>query len=494
MSANIAIDENNPVIVSVAAITQKIQDPAEAKEAVALMADCCIAAAEKVACPQLLSEAEEISAPQGMWAYADPASLVKGEIGNTQATTVLGKIGVLQQGLFNRACQRIQDGEIDVAIVMGGEAKYRGLQAMIQGVDISDTESTQAADTVMEPDQELWLEAESVAGLGMPVGYYALMDSAWRHRHGKSIEQHRDEVADLYQGFNKIAQGNEYAWKQTPVSAEEIRNPAEKNPMLAYPYTKLHNTSWNVDQASALIFCSIKKARELGIDEKHWVYPAASTESNLMQAVSQRSDLSRCFGAKHAGEKALALANIHVSDIDLFEMYSCFPIAVLGFADELGILSSFEQPDLTVTGGMPFAGGPLNNYVLQATVKMVEELQAQDKNYGLVSNVSGMNTKQAFCLYSKNPHVYQMADVTLDVIADSPEKTLDKLFCGVAVIQAFTVLYEKNVAERLLVIAEDVNGVRSIAFNKDEALMQLALTDDLIGREIDVENGQFLMA
>lgn len=494
MSASNAINENNPVIVSVAAITQKIQDPAQAKEAVALMADCCVAAADKIACPQLLADAEEISAPQGMWAYADPAGLVKGLIGNTQASTVLGKIGVLQQGLFNRACQQIQDGEIDVAIVVGGESKYRGLQAMIQGVEIADTASTEPADTVMEPDEELWLEAESAAGLGMPVGYYALMDSAWRHRHGKDVEQHRDEVADLYQAFNKIAQTNEHAWKQTPISAEEIRNPSEKNPMLAYPYTKLHNTSWNVDQASALIFCSIKKAKALGIDEKHWIYPAASTESNLMQAVSQRSDLSRCFGAKHAGEKALSLANIQADDIDLFELYSCFPIAVLGFADELGVLGAANQPDLTVTGGMPFAGGPLNNYVLQATVKMVEALQAQDKNYGLVSNVSGMNTKQAFCLYSKNPHVYQMADVTPAVIADSPEKTLDKDFSGQAVIQAFSVLYDKKVAERLVVIAENDEGIRSIAFNKDDALMQRALSDDLIGLDVHVDSGQFVMA
>lgn len=492
-SANMTqtISDNNPIIVSAAAIKQKIEDPRTAKEAAQLMADCCRAAAAKIDCPALLSECEEISVPQGMWGYQNPAGLIKADIGNSCASTVFAKIGVLQQGLFNRACQRIQDGEIDIAIVAGGEAKYRNLQAMIQGVEVSDSESLEVADTVIEPDEELWLAAESNAGLGMPVGYYALMDSAWRHRHGKSVEQHRDEVAELYQRLSETAMANEQAWTRSGVEAEFIRNPSKKNPMLAYPYTKLHNSSWNVDQASALIFCSIKKARALGIDEKHWIYPASSTESNLMQAVSSRDDLSRSFGAFHAGKKALSLANIDINDVDCVELYSCFPIAVLGFAEELNILA---RKDLTVTGGMPFAGGPLNNFVLQSTVRMLEVMQQQQKNYGLVSNVSGLNTKQAFSLYSREPRAFVMADVTAAVIADSPQREVLEDYSGAATIVAFTVLYDKQGAERLLVIAENAAQQRCLAYSQDTSLIEYALAHDLIGTAIAVDGGILQMA
>ena len=482
------IADNNPIIVSVAAITQKNAEPLLAKNASELMADCCMAAAQKINCTELLSACDEISVPQGLWAYQDPAALIKAAIGNEKAATVLGKIGVLQQGLFDRACLRIQRGEIDVAIVAGGEAKYRQLQADIQQIEISDAVSLEAADTVIEPDQELWLEAESNAGLGMPVGYYALLDSAWRHRQGKTADQHRDEVAALYQGFSEVAVDNEQAWNRNKIEADFIRNASAKNPMLAYPYTKLHNSSWNVDQASALIFCSIKKARELGIDEKHWIYPAAATQSNLMQAVSQRADLSRCYGAYHAGKKVLALANIQIADVDLLELYSCFPVAVLGFAEELGLLN---KKNLTVTGGMPFAGGPLNNFVLQSTVKMLEVMQLENKNYGLVSNVSGMNTKQAFSLYSKIPRAFVMADVTDEVIADMPEKTVLADYQGEAIIQAFTVLYNKHGAERVLVIAENSQQQRCLAYSHDIDLMHHALKEDLIGITVAIEAGEF---
>jgi len=37
--------------------------------------------------------------------------------------------------------------------------------------------------------------------------------------------------------------------------------------MLAFPYAKLHTSSWNVDQAGALVYASVSFARELGLDE-----------------------------------------------------------------------------------------------------------------------------------------------------------------------------------------------------------------------------------
>ena len=485
------ISDNNPIIVSVAAITQHSKEPATAKEAYQLMVDCCVAASEKINCPQLLTDCDEISVPQGMWGYQNPAGLIKAGINNDKASTVFAKIGVLQQGLFNRACQRIQQGEIDVAIVAGGEAKFRNLQAQIQGIEISDSDDVSTADTVIEPDQELWLEAESNAGLGMPVGYYALMDSAWRHRQGVDIESHRDDVAALYEQMSATAADNEQAWKRTPIAAETIRNASDKNPMLAHPYTKLHNSSWNVDQASALIFCSIKKARELGIDEKHWIYPASSAESNLMQAVSQRADLSRCYGALHAGKKALSLADITIDEIEALELYSCFPVAVLQFAEELGILG---RKDLTVTGGMPFAGGPLNNFVLQSTVKVLEVMQAQNNNFGMVSNVSGMNTKQAFSVFSKQPRAFALADVTDAVIADSPALEVLNDYSGTASIKAFTVLFNKQGAERAVIIAENADNQRMLAYSQQDDVMQTAMTDDLLGQSVSIAKGVFQLS
>ncbi len=71
-------------------------------------------------------------------------------------------------------------------------------------------------------------------------------------------------------------------------------------------------------------------------------------------------------------------------------------------ARELGL--ALDDPrGLTVTGGMTFAGGPLNNYVLQAMVALTDLLRADPSAIGLSTSVSGMLTKQGLGLWSATP-------------------------------------------------------------------------------------------
>ena len=84
--------------------------------------------------------------------------------------------------------------------------------------------------------------------------------------------------------------------------------------------------------------------------------------------------------------------NIHPS---LFELYSCFPVAVQLFAEAL---NTPDETDKTITGGMPFAGGPLNNYMIHATAQMLEKIRDRPSEIGLITGVSGMMTKQALAI------------------------------------------------------------------------------------------------
>ena len=70
---------------------------------------------------------------------------------------------------------------------------------------------------------------------------------------------------------------------------------------------------------------------------------------------------------------------------------------------------------------MTFAGGPLNNFVFQATVKMAQLLRSQPDEVGLVTTVSGMLTKQACALWSAQPGAdgWSYSDVTEQVRATS---------------------------------------------------------------------------
>lgn len=146
--------------------------------------------------------------------------------------------------------------------------------------------------------------------------------------------------------FNDIARDNPHAWQRTAVSAATIREASNKNPIQAFPHTRFHCSIWNVDQAAALLLCSVSRARELGISESRWIFPLASTESNHMVSVSARKDLVRCPGAGITGLTALKAGGARAGYVDLIDLYSCFPLAVETYASALGLP---PERDLTVT-------------------------------------------------------------------------------------------------------------------------------------------------
>ena len=296
------LDPRTPVLVGIAAIQQRIDDPADAKEAFELMADALEAAADDAGSRRLLEDADSIRVPRGFWQYSDPGRLVADRIGAQRARTTLAEIGVLQQTLLSDACAAIAAGREEIALVTGGEAKYRELQGKKQGVAVEDTPQTDVApDSVLEPKEPLIDDLEMERGLMMPVRAFAVMDSALRFDEGQDVAAHQDEIASLLADGSRIAARNPHAWRRTSLSAEEIRTVSPRNRMLSFPYAKLHNSDWNVDQAAGLILCSVETARALGLAEERFVFPVAATESNHVVPISAREQLHRSPGAAIAG-------------------------------------------------------------------------------------------------------------------------------------------------------------------------------------------------
>jgi acetyl-CoA C-acetyltransferase len=487
-----------PLLAGCAVVQQRETDIDRSREPIALMIDAVLAAAADAGNEKILQKVQRIYVPKGMWGYSDPARLLASAIGAPDAVTVLADFGILQQTLIGDACERIASGEIDCAIVAGGEAKFRQLQAGIQHVVATETAQDTKPDVFMEPAADLCLDAETQAGLMMPVGFYAIVESALRFARGESVQDNRDRVARRYVRFSEIAAQNPHAWKREVLSVEQVRDTAGKNRMLAFPYTRAHNSEWNVDQAAALLFCSEKLADELGIAQRQRVYPVASSESNHMLCLSQREHLHRVPGADLALQAALQHAGIKSENLDLLELYSCFPAAVQVYANALGV---DEARDLTVTGGMASAGGPLNNYVFQSTCRMVELLRekAQQKQAaanGLVSSVSGMLTKQAYGLWStqKPQQPFAFVDVSDAVHAASAVKNVLESYDGQATIAGYTVLYAGDIPSRAIAIADTPTGDRAVVFSEDAALLQRFVGDEeLCGKKIAVHGKQFFV-
>ena len=227
--------DHTPVLVGIGIAARREQDCMRALEPLDLMGEAVAAAGRDCGATSALAGAQYVAVPRGRWTYANPAGAIARAIGAERATTVLAEVGVLQQSLLGDACARIARGEIHTALVAGGDAGHRLLRARIAGRELPERAQDDAPDVLLAPKEELRHPVELRAGLEMPVGLYALMESAYRARHGWSLDEHRDRLAALGERCSRIAAGNPHAWNREVVPAAAIRDATARNPMQAFP-------------------------------------------------------------------------------------------------------------------------------------------------------------------------------------------------------------------------------------------------------------------
>ena len=130
----------------------------------------------------------------------------------------------------------------------------------------------------------------------------------------------------------------------------------------------------NVDQAAAILVCSLDAAARLGVDLERVVFPLVALESSFSVPVSERRDLHRWPAMEVLGRRRPTHLGAPLAEIAHVELYSCFPAAVRVQQRALGLPVDGVP---TITGGETFAGGPWNNFVLQTTAAMVERVRAE---------------------------------------------------------------------------------------------------------------------
>jgi acetyl-CoA C-acetyltransferase len=478
-----AIPDRTPVLVGAAAISQRSEDPRVAQEPLELLVAAFERAAEDAGSRALLARADRVAAPRGFWDYPDPCRAVAERFGAAQARSEVAEIGVLQTTLLGRAAAAIAAGEADVVLVGGAEARHRAQRARQLGVAAPTTQLPAApADTVLRPHAPILSPAELRARLFHPVAQYAMAENALRAAEGLSLAAHRAALAALWSGFAAVARENPDAWRRDAPDAGALLDPA-RNPMQAFPYGKLHVSQWNVDQAAGLVFCSAATARRLGIARAKWVFPLAVADANHMLPFPARAALTRCAGFAHTSRRALERAGLALADVAHRELYSCFPIAVRLQLRELGIAD--DRPH-TVTGGMAFAGGPLNHFTFQALVRLAALLRAERGSAGYLSAVSGILTKQGASLWSgePGPRPFAFDDVSEATARDTAALPLVEDASGDAIVAAYTVVPERNGPPRTVLLCDLPGGARTLAQSADPELAARAVREELCGRPL----------
>jgi acetyl-CoA C-acetyltransferase len=490
------VDPRTPVLVGAGVAHQRCDDPAEAAEAVALMIAAVERAGEDAGAPALLAQARAVFVPRGTWRYRDPGRIVAEHVG-ANAESVIAELGVLQSTPFTRACRAIASGDLDVAIVAGGEAKFRDLRALITGAAVVDTVQGDdvAPDESIKPADEIIPAPERAAGFMSAPLMYSAVETALRTALGETVPENARATAELWAAFSRTAADNPDAWRREPVAPEFLEHPSAKNPMLAAPYTKWHCSQWNVDQAAGFVLCSNAAADRAGVPQDRRVYPLAFAESNHMLAVSKRAELHRAPAVRIGAERIAELIDIDVTASDVVDLYSCFPVAVRVQARELGL--PIDDPDrrqLSVGGGMTFGGGPLNNATFQALARMVPMLREQPGTTGLLTFISGIITKHGMSVWSTTPPEHDgfaYADTSAAVEAGTAALVVVGDHHGVATIDGYTVAHEGGEPRYTTIVATTADRTRVVARNDDADLAGDMAADEWCGRDVTVEGDRF---
>jgi acetyl-CoA C-acetyltransferase len=262
-------------------------------------------------------------------------------------------------------------------------------------------------------------------GAESPIAIYALLETARRLRMGLSCDAYARTMGELFAPFTRVAAGNPYAVSRQVWTAADLVTPSSENRMLCTPYRLRVVARAAVNQSAAVLVTSLAEARRMGVrrDRMVFLHGTACVEE---QSLLHRRDLSRSPAAELAARRALQRAGVHITGVadgelckhvQLFDLYSCFPIAVFNLADALYLLPSphaphlpSTPPSLTLTGGLPYMGGPGSNYSMHAIAAMVRALRAGDiRQRGLVYANGGWLSHAACGVYSRLPRVFQSA-------------------------------------------------------------------------------------
>jgi len=487
-----AIDPRTPVLVGVGQVSNRVDAGADALEPVELMVEALRHAEADAGTSGLLAAVDSMRVMALLsWRYQDPGALVAERLGATPRETVLTVMGGnYPQTAVNKSCLDIAAGRADIIAITGAEAWRTRTQARAAGLDLGwTTQDATVAPTHLwgADDPELFSPFEASRGVFLPVQLYPLFDVALRASLGLTVDEHRDRIAGLWSRFSEVAAANPNAWIRQAATPADLREPSPSNRMVGFPYTKLLNSNNNVEQGAALLLCSVEKARALGISEDRWVFVHAGADAHDHWFVSNRGDLHSSPAMRATGQATLDLAQTSIDEVAHVDLYSCFPSAVQVAAAELGL--DLER-QLTVTGGMSFAGGPWNNYVTHSIATMADVLRHDPGSTGLVTANGGYLTKHAMGIYSTTPPaagVFRHADCQAEVDA-SPRCEAAEGHVGDGMLEAYTVTHDRDGAPEVALAAIRVDGDRRTwGRSTDQDLLAELLASEGVGRTVALD-------
>ena len=483
MLEHMSLDPRTPVLIGQGQALDRSTNSTTAKHPVALMAEALVAAASDAGI-SLPSHVDAIRVVRLLsWKYTNAAHALARACGisaDEYATTPHG--GNMPQTLVNLTALQIQRGECDFVVLAGGEcARTRAATKDSQQLSWPAPDEAPHPTHIVE-DLALLNEEELRLGIVLPVQIYPMFETALRAAAKRSVSDHDHRIAQLWSRFSAVAATNAFAWSRSPLSADEIYYVTADNRMIGLPYRKVMNSNNQVNLAASLIMCSAERAEALGVPRDRWVFPLAGTDCHEHQFVSNRWSFAETPAVARGGKLALELAGTTLGDIALIDLYSCFPSAVQLGAASLGL--DLRQ-QLTLTGGLSFAGGPWNNYVMHAIATAMRRLRESPNDKAFIWANGGYATKHAFGIYATEPAATGFRHAAPQAEIDAlPRRELatGEDAAGPATIEAYTVMHDREGApERFIASVIRGDGQRAWVNCDDRSIATHFVSGEHVG-------------
>ena len=440
-----------PIVVGVGQVTEP---PGENLACASSPIDLMVQATDKAlldagASRELLSQLDQLAVVRSFREYTDNTALCLARRLNAEQSEqwMMPHGGNGPQYLVNRYFESIAKGDCKFVLLSGAEAMNTSRRIVKSGSKPDWSEPADQPGRYLVADREMSTDHEKANGAWLASSIYPLFENALRGAYGEGIDEHQQAMGELFARFSAVAAKTPTAWYPESLSGSDIATASLDNRYVGWPYTKRMNAMNQINQSASLLLCSVDFAKEAGISEDKWVYLHGCADVNERHNLSDRVNYYSSPAINLMAKETFAMANIAVDDIEFFDIYSCFPVAVQMARDELGIAKD-DSRALTITGGLPFHGGAGNNYVMNAIATMIAKLRANPQTFGLVTANGGYLTKHAAGIYSttptsgnwerRDPASYQCL---IDELHSPP---LEMRPTGEAIIETYTVTFGRD--------------------------------------------------
>jgi acetyl-CoA C-acetyltransferase len=420
------------------------------------------------------------------WPYDDPVERLAAELGSSPRHRVYSGIGgTTPQDLVNRTATAMASGEMDLALVCSAEAlaTTRGAKKRGERLPWSHRKSSPFP---WEPPHE----SEIVHEVMQAWETFPLWDTARRATRGASLADDAAEAATMMSTMSVTAAGNPHAWRPIALDPHTVGTATADNRYVGWPYTKHEVAVMDVDMSAALLLATAEKADALGVGEDRRMYLSGWAYAEDPASVAERADMSRSAAMAVVSRHALSSAGVGLDDIDAFDLYSCFPSSVRLACDAIGL--ALDDPrGLTVTGGLPYAGGPASGYLTHAIASTFDRLR-DEPGHALVTGVGMHLAKHVAAVWSSasvssaSVGIPDRSGLQAEVEAAQRRESLLTTWSGTGTVRAYTVAHGRDAAPTQGLVVLDTTEGRALARVHRHDLLVDAESRELVGAGVTV--------